>query len=249
MYYFVHIEKCAGTTLHEILALTFLRYVHITKNHFGGNEKKNDLSLSEYQKIKKMFPSMMGGHNIRPYLNFIEPSNCFTFLRNPIERYISQYNHDHERGFSSDFEHFLNRSYTRNFMVQKIAGEENFEKAKLLLNQFKFVGDADNFFQSIERLSEILKVRFYSCSQNYNVRNDDPHYLTFEKLSSEQRQLAYSQNELDIKLYNYFIEKNSFANNDSKLYSYREPSKYRVKLVNKLKKIKKNKVNQIRKIN
>jgi hypothetical protein len=61
--------------------------------------------------------------------------------------------------------------------------------------------------------------------------------------------LARSQNELDIKLYNYFIEKNSFANNDSNQYSFREPSEYRVKLINKLNKIKKNKVNQIRKIN
>ncbi|HNP68259.1 MAG TPA: sulfotransferase family 2 domain-containing protein [Aequorivita sp.] len=249
MYYFVHIEKCAGTTLHEILALTFLRYVHITKNHFGGNEKKNDLSLSEYQKIKKMLPSIIGGHNIRPYLNFIEPSNCFTFFRNPIDRYISQYNHDHERGFSPSFDHFLNRSYSRNFMVQKIAGEENFEKAKLLLAQFMFVGDVDNFTQSIERLSKILKVRFYGRTQNHNVRNNHPNYLTFEQLSLEQRELARSQNELDIKLYNYFIEKNSFANNDSNQYSFREPSEYRVKLINKLNKIKKNKVNQIRKIN
>ena len=71
MFLFTHIEKCAGTSFNEILSLTFPRYIQITKNNYGGNEHRNDLSLAQFKKIKKYFPSGIGGHCIRPYLEFM----------------------------------------------------------------------------------------------------------------------------------------------------------------------------------
>lgn len=37
---FTHIEKCAGTSFKDVLQLNFIRYVHISKNFYGGNDQK-----------------------------------------------------------------------------------------------------------------------------------------------------------------------------------------------------------------
>mgnify|MGYP006436757777 CR=1 FL=1 len=137
-YIFTHIEKCAGTSFKESLELTFLRYIQVSKNFYGGNDKKNDLTSNQLKEVKKLLPSGIGGHAVRPYLDFIDFKKNFsiTFLRYPLERYMSQYNHDKEMGFSRDFKHFLSRDYMKNFMVNKIAGDNDLDKAIDINNLF-----------------------------------------------------------------------------------------------------------------
>lgn len=252
MILFTHIEKCAGTSFNEMLSLTYLRYFHITKNHYGGNDLRNDLTQKEFKRLMSYYPSIIGGHSVRPYLSFFSNNQTIkkiTFLRNPIERYMSQYNHDHERGFSPDIDYFINRSYTENFMVNKLAGENNYDKALTHLNTFFFVGDADRYLKSLQALSDKLQTPFYGFCNKKNVRSNNETYLRFEDLNESQKMKIYEKNKLDIKLYETCILKSDFLSSYDGNYIFKTPSKTRVKIVNKLNKRKKKLINSIRTLN
>src|SRR5690606_13630328 len=138
MFLFTHIEKCAGTSFNEILSLTYPRYFHITKNGYGGNEKRNDLTEIQYKKLLRYCPSGIGGHSVRPYLEFLPSSKRITFLRNPLERYISQYNHMAESGWTNSIEEFIKNVFYNDFITKKIAGTNDYKYAETLLYSFDF---------------------------------------------------------------------------------------------------------------
>jgi hypothetical protein len=246
---FTHIEKCAGTSFKEYLGLTFLRYVHVSKNFHGGNDKRNDLTKNQLREIKKLYPSGIGGHSVRPYLNFIDFKKNFTiiFLRNPVERYMSQYNHDRGMGFTKNFKHFLSRSYMNNFMVNKIVGVNDLDRAIKLLDQFSFVGDTNRYAQSLHHLSKLLGKKFYGLEHFKNVRKSNKNYLKFEDLSEENKTEVLKQNDLDIKLYDYFLSKSDYLNQYPTTYDYKKPSNLRIKIFNKIGRMKKKKMVEIRK--
>lgn len=152
MFLFTHIEKFAGTSFNDVLSLTFPRYIHIIKNHFGGNETRNDLTFEQYRKILHYYPSGIGGHSVRPYLDFLPRSKRITFLRNPLERYLSQYNHMVEGGWTTSIDDFLKLDFCNNFMTKKIAGSNDLKYAVKLLTTYEFIGNADEYNKSLNYL-------------------------------------------------------------------------------------------------
>lgn len=249
MFLFTHIEKCAGTTFNEVLMLTFWRYLHISKNKYGGNDPRNDLKVEDLGEYLKLFPSGIGGHSIRPCRNlqqkFKNPTQI-TFLRNPLDRYLSHYNHGVETGWQKSFDEFLNKKFYHNFMTVKIAGSENYKEANKYLSEFKFIGDANQYNRSINLLQEVLDVNFYSFGHDKNKRKNKLNYLTVGDLTNEQLLRAEQNNALDIKLYEEFISKKNLLSSYSSSVDYKKPSDARVKLLRKLEKYRKNKIREIR---
>lgn len=248
MFLFVHIEKCGGTTFSDILSLTFPRYLRITKNNFGGNDSRNDLTYVEFQKLLKYFPSGIGGHCIRPYkVEYSKPIIYITYFRDPIERYISHMNHNIEGGWSKSFSEFIKKDYYVNFMTKKMAGEDDFNKACLYLDKFDFIGDVDKFNQSLNAFQDVLNVRFYGNKIPKNERKNKEGYISFEDLNSQQKLLVEERNKNDILLYEKYILKSNNLKNYSDSIQLKEPSDLRVKIIGKLNKFKKeNIVNPIR---
>jgi hypothetical protein len=242
VFLFTHIEKCAGTSFNEMLSITFLRYFHVTKNHFGGNDVRNDLTITQFQKILKYYPSGIGGHSIRPYLNLENQLKYkplkITFLRNPLERYMSQYNHELERGFVHTFEGFLNKQYCSDFITKKIAGTSDFELASKYLNKFDFIGDANQYNKSINCLQDLMNIIFYEGNKNLNQRFHNENYLRFEDLNNELKDRVYDNNKNDIKLYETFILKSNLLKKYSDTLNCKQPSRYRMKIVKKIDKYK-----------
>lgn len=247
MLLFTHIEKCAGTSFNEVLSLTYPRYFHVTKNQYGGNETRNDLTFNQYKKIIRYFPSGIGGHSVRPYLDFLPPSNRITFLRNPLERYLSQYNHMLEREWTTSIDDFLNKSFYNNFMTKKIAGTNDFRLAQKLLSDFVFIGNSNEYNKSLNYLQDVLDVKLIGSIERKNQRKDTTNYLSFSDLSTTQKLRAEENNHLDIQLYDQFILQNPVIGNYSDIISLRPPSKLRVKIMHKVNKYKKhNIINPIR---
>src|SRR5690554_6645722 len=209
MFLFTRIEKCAGTSFNEILSLTYPRYFHITKNHYGGNETRNDLTFDQYKKILKYYPSGIGGHSVRPYLEFLPSKKRITFLRNPLDRYFSQYNHMMERGWTTSIEEFLETEFYNNFITKKIAGTNNYKAAEKILDGFEFIGSADEYNKSLNYFQDLLNVKLIGNLEIKNKRNHRRDYLSFSDLSNAQKSKAEENNKLDIQLYEKFILQNS----------------------------------------
>jgi len=230
--------------LNEIFCLTFPRYFWITTNHYGGNERKNDLKMSEFNKIMRFYPSGIGGHSVRPYLDFLNSSknHRITFLRDPIERYLSQYNHEHETGLAPNFDFFLNREYSKNFITKKICGEDNYHSAKKILDDFFFVGNSGQFNRSMNMLSDILETKFYLYQGSYNVRKNRNDYLSYQDLNNKEITKMLCNNDSDIRLYEHYFVKNDHIKSYSDIPNYKDPSKFRVRLIQKINILKKKKI-------
>jgi len=243
VFLFTHIEKCAGTSLNDVLSLTFLRYFHVTVNNYGGNELRNDLDLNQFNKIKKYKPSGIGGHSVRPYLEYFNTDvKKITFLRNPIDRYLSHLNHIIETGWAKSIDDFLSKEQFKDFMTKKIAGENEYDKAFDILSNFNFVGDANQYAKSLNYLQDVLQVRLIGNDVNKNQRSSNTNYIKYSDLSNEQKNKVEENNKNDIKLYKKLIINNSIINTYNDVFLYKKPSLVREKLVLKLNKYKKKKI-------
>lgn len=242
MFLFTHIEKCAGTSFNEILGLTYPRYIHITKNQYGGNEKRNDLTFEQYKRIMRYCPSGIGGHNVRPYLDFLPPSKRITFLRNPLERYISQYNHLKDTHWVNSIDEFLKNEFYYDFMTKKIAGENDYKLAEMLLADFHFIGNTNEYNKSLNYLQDVLNIKFVGKSEQRNQRKHNPNYLKYSDLSESQKLKVEENNQNDLKIYNKYVLHNSVFQNYSDTLILKTPSKLRIKIISKLNKYKKEKI-------
>src|SRR5690606_9972656 len=88
-YAYIHIEKCAGTSLHKILEYNDSRYWVLNPKVFHTNGVDYPLSVTDTNRIlNSSFVRGIGGHAIRPYrLEESVLEYSFTFLRNPDKRY------------------------------------------------------------------------------------------------------------------------------------------------------------------
>lgn len=195
LFLFIHIEKAAGTTFHNVLKNSIGEY-YILKPYpkHGAN-----LYPDQLKEIIRLAPFVrgVGGHRIKPYLNYEKTINreikYMTILRNPIERYLSHYNHHISRGIGNySLEEFMKKDYFHNFQTKKIAGTASSEEAIKQIKEFFYAG-------IVSDLSQI------STSYRLNKGN---YIVDKNTMKEEQLQKIYELNYEDIKLYDYVKEKN-----------------------------------------
>ncbi len=209
MYAFCHIPKTAGTTLNYILQSNFgpdlLSIIPRSKTDYNYNELKLDLKL--YKKIK-----CISGHGLKPYIDYKEYSDdlkWFTFIRKPINRYVSQYIHQYtgtNELYNLPIEDWAAKFNRSNWLVKWLAGEENFEKAiQIIDDKFIFVGLVEDFDNSLKQMKSIFESKIdisYNKPRMVVRDNELKNQLLVERYK-ELLPLYNEQNELDIKLYNY----------------------------------------------
>jgi hypothetical protein len=153
---FAHIPKAAGQTLIALLRRHFgLRHVDVGQRAFKGNcarDLRFDLRVYPWARS-------LSGHWLKPYIDFEEFNDRFvwyTFLRDPIKRFISQYQFGVERmGFRMEFEEWVSHIQAtggpiRNVQVCHMAGTEDLEAAKqIMAEKVAFVGLVERFNASL----------------------------------------------------------------------------------------------------
>ncbi|TKJ17512.1 hypothetical protein CEE44_03175 [Candidatus Woesearchaeota archaeon B3_Woes] len=126
LYIFIHVQKCAGTTIRKHIEINLKKdnYLLLTirgKPVFERTKENTENYLRSLNKKQKDKIKIIFGHGAYYNLHKFFPdrkARYITFLRNPVDRTISQYN------------------FNRQFLKQKI--EEDIRKLKNKLNPEEF---------------------------------------------------------------------------------------------------------------
>lgn len=197
--------------MNHIFRNNFLSYVSLTPWYYWSNEEANVFTKKEARYLFKILPftKCFEGHTTRSYLGYENvlkrKIDYITFLREPISRYISQYNYQKEvMKIDWDIKEFLNEMRFNNLMTKRIAGEYDLDKAKrILFEDFSFVGFCETFDESLILMAHALKLSRFcpyykrrNVSSNVNYRND-----CIRKGNMLER--IRHNNRLDIELYDF----------------------------------------------
>ena len=205
-------QKTAGTSINYIFRNNFgwdfisTRPSYTKKDIFNrAIFTKEDLNF--FLKINKKI-KCIAGHSVRTYSDLEEidiPLKYMTFLRDPVSRYLSHYNHHiNYKKDNMPFEKWMENPRQSNFQVKFLANEDNLSKAKEILeNKFLFVGLAEEFDISLILMKHLL---FLPASFNikYQKRNISSGYkLNKKNLSPDILDKIKEKNKLDILLYKH----------------------------------------------
>lgn len=206
---FIHVEKAAGTTLIHILRYNFF-LGHLDVRPYtigaGGTFGPRDLAVA-----LRVNPALrcIAGHSIKAFSG-LETSGCrlryITVLREPIKRYLSQFQYSIERrGQQITFEQFLRNDWFTNFQTKKFSATGDVEEAKrVLAEKMLLVGTSDRFDEFLLMLRrKLMPMQFDPAYQERNVgRNTVP----LSELLDRHAEQIYEQNRLDIELYRFATE-------------------------------------------
>ncbi len=211
---FVHIEKAAGTSLIHILRRQFpLRYLDVRPYRFSPYAgrwnpvfDKGDLEVA--LKINP-FLRCISTHALCPQTNFLPIARMeyITLLRDPVDRYISQFYYSSERrGKQWDFERFLEVEENTNFQVRKIAGRDDLELAKKTIDEkFLAVGVVEKFDEFLSQLGACIEGKALDTA--YRKANARSISTGEQELKDRFDSEIRARNQLDIELYQHCLER------------------------------------------
>lgn len=202
----IHIEKTGGITLNYILRNSF------GKKHCDVqpvDNQKNKFEQSDLNFIKKTHPGLesIAAHRIKPFIDFEDNLQFYTFLRDPIARTISHYQYQIQKmNSTTPFEEWVKKRYYHNFQTKKLAGEDNADKAIEMIEKKKiFIGLNEKFQESLELFNAFLD---YPLDLTYSSKNVAPDNSIKKQIMSnpEFMETLNEMNQNDLKLYNYVVQ-------------------------------------------
>jgi hypothetical protein len=204
---YVHIEKCAGTTLINILrrscGIRFMEVRPLSKNPFQAVSYKD---LSKFL-VMNPFLKVIGGHSIKPFSLSDSASylqiGFMTLLRDPVYRYVSHYNFLCKYlNKNIPFEKFLRWEAIHNFQTKKIAGSNSYDEAKkIIMERFLIIGTVERF----DEFLLFLNKRLFNDEYNfiYKKMNISSNKKRIRKIVNTYKSEIQKRNECDIELYRF----------------------------------------------
>lgn len=206
-----HIPKNAGTTMVDILRRTY------GVAHFDVLPRMNSGILQytgrELQLDMKRFPWMqsISGHFLRPWEDYGKISEkllWFVFLRDPIQRFLSQYEYQVMRyNLSPDFFAWKRKYTLNNQQVIHLAGALDLDAAKQILEtRISVLGLVERFDESLLIIKKRLNLNSLNIKYR-KARNTSNGTLKKEILDDydKYKDIICESNLLDIELYDYAI--------------------------------------------
>ncbi len=150
---FVHIEKAAGTSVHQLMKRWYgARYCPVERWRLTDEL----YSASDLRRLRRIYPRLeaIGGHWIRPCGDLEQAApglRWWTILREPLARCASHYQYQvQEMERTEPFERWIADPHYRNFQTRKLVGSEDADAAiRLLEERFLFVGLAEHLAESM----------------------------------------------------------------------------------------------------
>jgi Sulfotransferase family len=207
----IHIEKCGGTTLIDVLRRNF------RLDHFDVIPRERDSMVFTADDLRDLLdfrPTVqsIAGHSVRlgSALQSVVPGIQFvTCVRDPVRRYVSDYCHFVDRlGSQCDFSQWLKRTDRHNFQTRSIAGEPNLSDAiELLETSFAAVGILERFDELLIHLATIarntLHVELDLWYEIQNPRRSRRGRESASELIARHEHEIAEVNALDIQLYGF----------------------------------------------
>lgn len=214
----VHIPKNGGTTFNRILARQygdgFVEAYSQVPGHFFTDDEVRDLLVAHPQ------TRCLTSHSLRPPLPVLDGIvyRPITFLRHPLERLISLYFYERKITTRTGVEHcsqlpfdqYFEERITQdnaltNWQTFHIAGADDVDKARTLLDTYLFVGITERYDQSLiilsERLDLPLRVRLY------RRQRVTPHAPVEAIVNGSLLDRLREMNALDMQLYEHYWER------------------------------------------
>jgi Sulfotransferase family len=222
---FIHIPKTAGTTLHLVIERQYnpknIISIHTPEENAETVSRFQNSSTVPKQKIKVIKGHTFGGwHQL-----LSQPCAYFTLLRDPVERFISNYffllkKEGHPLGQKlveqqvtiEDFVCWSGEdNYQTRFLAKNInevnldikkneCTRETLEQAKKnLKDNFAVVGTVEEFDKTLM----LLKKTFGWNNVFYKVKNQNKQRLSKSSISQETLNLIKEKNQFDLELYQY----------------------------------------------
>lgn len=210
--FFIHIPKCAGTTLHHIIEQQYAPEEIYTVPAVDWQEDcYNDLK-DNWPKEKKNKIKVVKGHMLYGWHTAFgdNPYTYITFLRDPVDRIASLYhfsrNSNGAHYLAQEAEKYslakfatLDATELRDYMTHSIAGDLRTDRAILnkafyhLDRHFSFVGIVESFAEEVEALCN----KFGWRGWDGEALNINPH----DNVTEDARLAILEHNRLDLELY------------------------------------------------
>lgn len=206
---FVHIPKAAGTTFYMMLRWHWERNrFKILKGHWGlhdNSEIAADVNENEFYEQY----SVVTGHFPYQHYYYLKEKcgwNLITWIRDPVDRVISQYNHFRHR--PSLTKKFLSRR-----IVKKARKANIVEFSKIQSNFqtrytgedpsiFDFIGVVEKFHKSFQRFNKQFGFKLRHV-ESHNVHG----WVKREEVHKNVREELKEHHEKDYKFYNEVIKR------------------------------------------
>lgn len=198
-YLFVHIPKTAGTSFRDSLNEIFGDGLYCDY----GPDETTSAAVVDYIHKRQEFPEfgaflaeqnkpicVSGHYPIKKYGPFFYVRNIMLFLRDPIQRAVSQYEHMRRvDGLNESFESFCAKPAHVNLQTRNI-GRASFRL-------IGFIGLQEYYRESLQLLSSQNGLRIKESFLNINEQRASVKY----QLDSEMLALLEKNNEKDLALY------------------------------------------------
>lgn len=193
---FIHIPKTAGTSFRASLE----KNEDVVRDYGSGNEHTSDLVNEHVYGSNNLYAlkeslsnrnTWLCGHmHLIKYLGIAEPQNMVTFVRDPVERVISHFNHE-ARWVNSELtiESFLNSHSAKNSQHRFLNG--------LPISLIGFVGITEQYSQSLALLDSQMAIKVEEAKFNEN----DKKVSNVGDLDEATLARIKEQNTLDQQLY------------------------------------------------
>jgi hypothetical protein len=191
---FVHIPKTAGTSLRSTLSLEFNEGEVLCD--YGPNELETSTKVMDaiyknkdvYSVINEGEKLIFGHFLAKKYIHLSCYENIITFVRNPVERVVSEFKHfQRHRNFKGSVIEFAKLPRNRNMMHLYLRG--------VPWSALGFIGVSERFDDSLELLN-----KKYKMTVEPEILNGAPKKQHVE-LSIEDYEAIVELNELDISIY------------------------------------------------
>lgn len=192
----MHIPKTAGTSFRASLEKS-----ELVVCDYGKGKEHTSAVVSEYiydrddtyglkEQLSQEDTWLCGHMHLNKYLGIVEPQNIVTFVREPVERVISHFNHEVRWGDSSiTLEQFLSSNRAQNFQHRFLQG--------LPLSLIGFVGVTEKYSASLDLIDNEIGLKVEDTKINENTKKVNE----IDDLERHHLDVINSNNELDKDVY------------------------------------------------